>query len=219
MSKILKGKKLSVLGDSISTYRGVSTDESANKTLFYNPFFPWYSGEFPVEKTYWNRVIAEFELELCVNNSWSGGNLSGEDNPDSGVNRAKNLARDDGTMPDIVILFMGMNDLGRRISPKIFEADYKKTIKTIKESYGNPLICCVNMPNRHISVKAETEVFNQIIENAVKEAGEGVFVADLFSSELNNEGYYDNTVDGLHPDEDGMKIIADVIIETIKNID
>jgi len=50
----------------------------------------------------------------------------------------------------------------------------------------------------------------------VAEAGERFFVADLFHSRLNNDFYYINTVDGLHPDEDGMRIIAEVVEEAIR---
>ena len=100
---MFKGQKLSILGDSISTYKGVSDDASANSTLLYNPYY--YRDPLPLEKTYWKLVMTSLGLTLCVNNSWSGGNLSGRDNPDSGVNRANNLSRDDGTEPNIVIPF------------------------------------------------------------------------------------------------------------------
>ena len=212
---MLKGKRISILGDSISTYRGVSNDKYANKTLYYNYYFPGYADEFPLERTYWMRVINSLGLELCVNNSWSGANLSG-DNDSSGVMRAKNLARDDGTKPDIVILFMGMNDLGREVKPSVFEDCYRKTLEIIKTEYNSPFVCCVNMPNRHILVKEETMVYNEIIERAVSDMGERFFVADLFSSRLNNDDYFKNTLDGLHPDEDGMKIIAEVVESAIK---
>jgi lysophospholipase L1-like esterase len=58
--------------------------------------------------------------------------------------------------------------------------------------------------------------FNRIIENAVKVAGERFFVCDLFSSEFANDNYYNNTTDGLHPDEDGMRMIAECVIKSIK---
>ena len=32
---MLKGKKISILGDSISTYRAISNDRGANKMLYY----------------------------------------------------------------------------------------------------------------------------------------------------------------------------------------
>lgn len=73
------------------------------------------------------------------------------------------------------------------------------------------------MPNRTESVKERTELFNRIIENAVNNMGERFFVADLFHSPWENDKYYINTLDGLHPDRDGMKMIADVVFEAFKN--
>ena len=210
---MLKGKRLSILGDSISTYKGVSNDTSANSTLFYNPFF--YKEPFPLDKTYWKMLINELGLTLCVNNSWSGGNLSGRENADSGVNRVNNLSRDDGAHPDIVIVFMGINDLGRRVSASVFSADYEKTLCIIGDRYPNAKVCCVNLPDRDPVMKNQTELFNSAIQAAVAAAGESFFVADLFHSPLNNDNYYMNTVDGLHPDEDGMKMISRLIKEAI----
>ena len=211
---MLFGKMLSILGDSISTYRGVSNDESANAALAYNPCF--YSEPMPREKTYWGIVSERLGLTLCVNNSWSGGNLSGRENPDSGVNRAANLSRDDGCEPDIIIVFMGINDLGRGVDSDVFYADYARTLEIIRGKYPNADVCCVNIPDRDPYLKRRAQIFNEAIARAAEMAGGRFFVADLFSSRLNNDVYYMNTTDGLHPDEDGMKMIADVIEEAIK---
>ncbi len=211
---MLKGKGLSILGDSVSTYWGVSNDKNANFTIWGNRCY--YDEPFSLEKTYWSLVMKEFGLELCVNNSWSGGNLSGRDIEAAGVNRANYLSRDDGTEPDFIIVFMGLNDLGRMIDYDIFASDYEKTLLTIKEKHPNATVCCINMPNRHPSVKERTIKFNEIIENAVKVAGDKFFVCDLFSSDFANDNYYNNTTDGLHPDEDGMRMIAECVIKSIK---
>lgn len=212
---MLKGKKLSILGDSISTYKDVSNDINANESLYPNPYF--YRLPFPLEKTYWMLLIEKLGLSLCVNNSWSGGNLSGKDNSSSGLNRANFLSHNDKTVPDIIIIFMGTNDLGRKVAPQIFEEDYKSTLKTVKNKYPNAKVCCVNIPDRDIVMKPQAEIFNKIISDAVGEAGENFFLADLFRSKLNNDFYYMNTVDGLHPDEDGMRIIAEILEEAIKS--
>ncbi len=211
---MLKGKKLSILGDSISTYQGVSNDASANSTTYINPYF--YKEPFPLKKTYWMQLIDTFGFTLCVNNSWSGGNLSGKNDPTSGLNRAANLAKDSGEKPDFIIVFMGLNDLGRRVDPAIFATDYEQSLTIIKEAFPEATVCCVNLPDRDVYLKERAEIFNQAIENAVKAAGDNFFIADLFNSRLNNDFYYMNTTDGLHPDEDGMRIIAEVIEEDIK---
>ncbi len=209
-----ESRLISILGDSISTYDGVSNNANANSTTFANPCH--YRKPFPLEKTYWMQVINRMGLTLCVNNSWSGGNLSGQDDESSGVNRACQLARDSGEQPDLVIVFMGMNDLGRAIDAKIFAQDYTKTLEVIKQSFPLAKVCCVNLPDRDVYLKARAELFNEAIENAVKSAGDNFFIADLFRSRLNNDFYYMNTGDGLHPDEDGMRIIGEIVEEAIK---
>ena len=212
---MLNGKRLSILGDSISTYKGVSDDVTANSTLIYNPYY--YREPFPIEGAYWHIVMDALGLSLCVNNSYSGGNLSGKDNTDAGVSRARHLSRDDGTEPDIVIVFMGLNDLGRRVDASVFAEDYERTLMTIKDKYPDASVCCVNIPDRDIFLKERAEVFNTAIEEAVKNTGESFFIADLYRSRLNGDFYYMNTRDGLHPDEDGMRIIAEIVIDAIKS--
>lgn len=65
-------------------------------------------------------------------------------------------------------------------------------------------------------MKKQTESFNDRIASAIRAAGDNFFVADLFHSRLNNDYYYMNTLDGLHPDEDGMGMIAEVVKASIK---
>lgn len=210
---MLKGKKLSILGDSISTYQGVSNDERTNSTIAANPYF--YRDPFPLDKTYWKIIMDDLNMTLCVNNSWSGGNLSGIDDSTSGVNRAAELSRDNGESPDLIIVFMGINDLGRSVDLSVFAESYEKALTTIRNKYPAAKVCCVNLPDRDVFLKTRAERFNEKIQSTVKSMGEGFFIADLFHSRLNNDFYYMNTLDGLHPDEDGMRIIAQIVEESI----
>lgn len=210
---MLKGKYLSILGDSISTYDGISNDVNTNITLVSNRIF--YDKGFPLEMTYWSRIIKALDLKLCVNNSYSGGNLSGRDNTNSGVNRAPFLSKNDGTSPDIIIIFMGINDLGWDVNISVFSADYEYTLITVKKKYPNAMVCCVNIPNRTCIPKEQTEQYNSAISNAVELAGDRFFIADLFNSRMSGEYYRLNTTDSLHPDINGMKIISEIIIDAI----
>ena len=200
--------RLSILGDSISTYRGISNDASARHSIGGNPYY--YREPFPVQSTYWMRLIDALGLTLCVNNSWSGGNLSGKGDNFSGVCRASALSRDDGEHPDLIIVFMGINDLGRNVPPMVFSSDYTETLLTIKKQYPTSQVCCINLPDRDVIPASRTEGFNRIIADAAQAAGDRFFVADLYHSRLCRETYYLNTMDGLHPDPDGMRIIAEV---------
>lgn len=214
---MLKGKKLSILGDSLSTYEGISNNPEIHRLLKFNKAF--YQSDFPLDKTYWMQIINDLEMTLCVNNSYSGGLLCGENDANAGINRAEYLSRDDGTSPDVIIVFMGINDFGYYIPSDVFGQDYQATLQKIKERHPIAKVCCVNLPNRSPLHRTETEIYNAEIENAAKTAGDNFFIADFFCSRLNNELYKEYTLgDGLHPNEMGMDIIAEFIKEAlIKN--
>jgi len=208
---MLKGKYLSILGDSVSTYNGVSNDGSANAALYANRVY-YFSRHFPVESTYWHIILREYGMRLCVNNSFSGGELSGKDNPFSGVSRSRHLSRDSGESPDVIIVFMGLNDLGRGVDAEIFRSDYEATLSTIARDHPLARVFCVNMPNRPNFLTERTKIINSVIEGAVEAAGDNFFLVRLYDHVFKDyDEFYMNTVDGLHPDPDGMKIIAEAI--------
>ena len=71
------------------------------------------------------------------------------------------------------------------------------------------------MPDRDESFRIRTLLFNRRIEEAIHVAGENFFLVDLYGSKLNNDVFYMTTLDGLHPDQDGMRMIAEVIKEAM----
>ena len=80
----LEHRKISILGDSLSTYQG------------YNPtgnivYYPNENNDIDsVEKTWWKKVIIDSNSVLSINESYSGSKISGTDNS-SFVNRINNL--------------------------------------------------------------------------------------------------------------------------------
>ena len=108
------GKKLSVFGDSISTYVGISNNTAYNTTISGNAI--WYSsigrgGIYDHTYTYWGSLIRRAGMNLCVNNAWSGDSLG------SGkyVNRVVNLHNNTGANPvdpDLILAYFGINDIG-----------------------------------------------------------------------------------------------------------
>ena len=71
----LKGKTLSALGDSISTFNGVSNTTAAETTNSTIADGRWY---YPapevstVDMTWWMQTANALGMKLLVNNSWSG---------------------------------------------------------------------------------------------------------------------------------------------------
>ena len=101
--------RFSVLGDSISTLKGYVPDD-------------WrihYEGEAHIEgvtapsNTWWGRVIEHFGGSLLKNSSFSGSTLEGFGFPAGcSKKRVDYLMGDNGEAPDVVLVFMGINDYG-----------------------------------------------------------------------------------------------------------
>ena len=156
----LKGKKLSILGDSISTYVDYCNNTSYNSTIGGNCVF--YSPnrsdrpdlkDIAVTDTYWMQLINEYDMELCVNNSSSGsrvigiGNVSGSTRDQAYDTRACQLHNDHtGEQPDIISIYIGFNDHGAaapqgRITTGSYEAVDFDTLITMQDGkyvYATP---------------------------------------------------------------------------------
>lgn len=117
------GKYVSVLGDSISTFNTVSNDRNANADIANNePYYPYCNGNIcDYTLMYWGKVIDTLDMKVGVINSWSGSQAYGRWD-DLGKNmlvRSGELHRDNGTptntsddiAPDVIIVYMGINDL------------------------------------------------------------------------------------------------------------
>ena len=109
----LEGKTLSILGDSISTYAGVSNNAGRNATLGKNPVYytPGLHGVYQRD-TWWQQAADSLGLRLLVNNSWSGSCMfmTGAGTPGAYLDRCVQLHSGRGFQPDIVAVFMGTND-------------------------------------------------------------------------------------------------------------
>ena len=115
LKKVYKGKKLSILGDSISSFDGISNNTAYNSTIGGNkPYYFKGSGELNAQglydhrDAYWHRLITDLEMELCVDNAWSGSKVL---DTAKMPGRAAQLHNVKGETPDVIIFYMGINDL------------------------------------------------------------------------------------------------------------
>ena len=120
--KYFEGLNFSLLGDSISTYDGVSNNASYNSTIGGNAAYygatgrdDWATSIEPLNvsrgDTWWQQAVDTLGMNLCVNNSWSGSYIRNGANANSGcVSRCRQLHNTAGTKPDIIALYMGTND-------------------------------------------------------------------------------------------------------------
>lgn len=190
-----QGKKVSVIGDSISTFKNVSNNTSYNSTIgnnavYYNP------GRLGIElaDTWWQQVIEALDMELLVNNSWSGSTIfpphKGEGSQGY-LTRCVNLHNDTtGETPDVIWVYLGTNDYSSKYIDIIgtAEIDYDSLIKeengaysyaeptTVCEAYAVMLhkmkvaypeaeiYCMTLLPKRSTALAGQPTVFNNYLK-------------------------------------------------------
>ena len=239
-------KTISILGDSISTFSGVSNNTSYNSTIGKNHVY--YHGSnlgISLADTWWQQLIDELGMELCVNNSWSGSCIYTYRSETDGayVSRAQQLHNDHtGEEPDVIVVYLGTNDfcnfkntLGTAESidytslirkdgdgfayaePTTASEAYAVMLHKILIRYPNATVYCLTLLPQHLSAanQALLEQFNASI-SAIAEHFD-VPVVDLYADS------------GIKVDENFVTYIADnslhpgpigmdAITETIKQV-
>lgn len=231
MNKSEDKRKISILGDSISTLEGYNPSG-------YNVFFKGekciQSGVHTMKDTWWGKVIEYLDGELLVNNSWSGSRVTSSEKPGlefpaaCSIQRTYGLHTEDG-MPDVIIVYIGTNDWGYGVKPigdseadacfKCFDFAYAHMMHDIKMNYPDAEIYCCTLNKTYMSSNSLFEFpenvcgynireYNYVIRKTASETGCGII--DLYS--LNTP--YDS-IDGSHPTSGGMKTLADMMIYLI----
>ena len=169
------GLKLSVIGDSISTYDGYSNNANYNSTIYKNSkFYPQvYLSD--VKDTWWMKTADTLGMNILVNNSWSGSKVLDSTEAKSGYGtRSDNLYNDiSGDTPDIIAIYLGINDYihttnqvdgfyptgelsnfnsediivnNGYITPTNFVEAYAIMLSKIKSNYKDANIYCFTLP-------------------------------------------------------------------------
>ncbi len=108
----LDGLKISFLGDSISTFYAEGSEMNSYYGGENEFFYPRYSHSIKtVDLTWWYKLIKNNNMVLGVNNSWSGSQACGSGNSAGQSDYRINTIDENGD-PDIVIVYLGTNDLG-----------------------------------------------------------------------------------------------------------
>ena len=220
----LYNKNVSILGDSISTFAGISKCSSS----FYNGS---NRNVLSVYDTWWGKLIEDHGMSLCVNYSQGGKAMF-----DSAVynNRVLELHTDDSS-PDIIFVFLGHNDKLEQVKPfedirwsmiiqesadgtytyaepDSFTEAYAIAVHKMLEEY--PLAEVVLLQ----CLMAETsETYNQI-NPIIQAIGDkfGLTVVDFYENGLcrENKTYFPNDV---HPNKAGMNKITDILEQVLEN--
>lgn len=196
-------KKFSILGDSISTLEGYNPKENG---VFYEGVNRVLAEIFRPGDTWWGRVIDDLGGELLANESFSGSTVCNHpeyeiESYGSSDTRTGALGRN-GILPDVVMVFIGTNDRGRRFPTELFHTEYRLMLEKIKKNAPSAELWCINLPR-----SASGDVYCKAIARAAEECGGRLL--DISSIDY-------TTIDELHPDSKGMKIIAEAVLSALK---
>ncbi len=123
---LFRGKTISFLGDSITSFAGYST--AGNET-----YYGGYVTYLKAEDTYWMRTVENYGMRLGVNDGWSGSRIGWDGVTASGnmVGKDKNMASqkridtlDDNGVPDFIVVYAGTNDIRREPLGSLDEVDW-----------------------------------------------------------------------------------------------
>lgn len=230
-----KGKTVSILGDSISTFKGY-IPEADGINLAHRHRYPQDDLLTDVGDTWWMRLINTLEARLGVNDSWAGSTVSnfrdhnekdfGPDAAMASITRIKNLGAN-GT-PDLIIFFGGTNDAGKMIEKGSFNPARKLDLAAYKwdsfaDAYSEAIFRLKHFyPNADI-VAISPSISGGYYDNArLSEFADlalelclhyNIKCADVRLSGLT----IDMLPDTLHPNSDGMECIYKSVLNILKD--
>ncbi len=239
----LAGKKISFLGDSITTFRGHIPNG-------YAAYYP--SGDIQsVEQTWWYQLVNETGMQLVRNASWSGstvtGNSSSTTSAAAGCSTARINDLASADKPEIIVIYIGINDFALSSHRELGNYDgstaipSEGNITTFSEAYGlmvskvlktypkARVFCCTLLETAHGSYDTGENAtyptinnngttlseFNNRIKLIASNLGAGII--DLHTSGIHYWNLADNTTDKLHPNVQGAIIIKDFIKNALIN--
>ena len=229
----LKGKKLSVLADSISTFTGkipsgyLSQYPNGDVTTF--------------DKTWVGKLLNKTEMELEVLNAWAGTRVTNTGSFPIGSHFVDAGRWDNLGNPDVIIVFGGTNDLFQTNPPMLgeipnysvtnmnefdltkFSSAYLYLLMNLKKKYTNAIIYCCSPTDftRDITSpywKNSNGVSKQDIAKTIKKCCDivGATHIDLLKCGISYYNYSKFAYDGdLHPNALGMEYIAEHVYSKI----
>lgn len=207
----LANKKISFLGDSVTTFYSPDSDVNSYYTEDDQFYFPRYSPTVKtVDQTWWYKTYTALKMKLVINESLAGSCM----NNNNISTRIKNLGKDEN--PDVIIINLGINDNASGFTNE-FKPAYEKALKQIEKLYPDAFVFLCTLGYSAYKGNSYTEANRVKFNNEIIELAEtyhcGVIRIDLVQT---SENYFNYLGDNLHPNINGMEAWAERAILDIK---
>lgn len=237
----LEGVTLSILGDSLSTYEGWIPEGCT-------VFFPRFGELTDVSETWWMQLLDDTGMELCSNNSSAGSTcvgdslMTGEVKYGCGGDRISLLTGSQGKMPEVIIIFMGTNDLlsgvpmgdndGMQLVEEgeinNFSDAYTLILDKIASEYpAAQIYCCglhqvgdwgtdqpFELVTNHLGLTAQD--YSRQIQTIA--ANKGFVYIDLYHCGIEIDNLVQTTSDGVHYTPLGMSYVKEAVLACLTGI-
>lgn len=236
----LRGKRISILGDSISSYQGYTPQ--GYKNFYFDARENWNGN---VNDTYWKKAINELELVLGSNCSWSGsvccGNGLDNVSAQSGCSDKRISDLGLGGTPDIILVYIGINDFASGYDLGDYSSNDDTPSNGLKKLYSEALSLTLGkiinsypmarvfvgtlMPASTIKSTFPTgrqdgsgvyhtlSDWNSVIVDLA--SGYGCEVVDFSTCGITYGNLNSVTFEGLHPNVLGHSMMANKFIKTL----
>lgn len=219
----LENLTISFLGDSISTFYAENSPMNSYYSGENQFYYPRYSSTIKtVDKTWWARLINENSMKLGINNSWSGSSAYGSGSSAGMSNSRLSTLKENGT-PDIVIVYLGTNDLVNGHSVENFVKAIKTIVNYIQNENSDTQIYIANLGYSAYNSNGYTDekriAYNEAIQNIVDEYGIGLM--DIAGA-ITSTNYAKYLGDRLHYNALGaerLSIVASIAIHGFNNLE
>lgn len=239
----LRGKKISFIGDSISSYNGYNPSG-------YSYYYPKSGSDVTsVNATWWKKVIDKSGMTLVRNASWSGSGVADTDDDPTNTAyiaysdaRISDLSTEEDD-PDIIVALIGTNDFHRNVpigtltetsevptgvtSIQTFKEAYACMINKIRTAYPHAHVYCCTLIQRYDSndpitgypILNDSGIALSQYNKAIKEISDwmGCVVIPLDKA-ISLSEIPDIMIDGtLHPNATGHTIIANKVLQVLSS--
>lgn len=195
-------KKVSVLGDSYSTFVGIIPSN-------YSSFYPNDRNDVTkIEQTWWSLYVKAKGYALEKNDSWGGTTICGTGYGGMNSSYSNFISRVDSLgNPDIIFVFGGTNDAWAN-SP-MGEYQYSDWTKDDCKYFSPALACLIDMLQKRYAQAEICFILNSELREPVNESMRevckhyNVKLVELHDIEKQNG----------HPSINGMKSICDQLLE------